>query len=1382
MTRDLQAAWLSGILFTVFEEWRDKWKDHPNAGERLRSWNWALRTGIASAETADRTTTGRPHNPAGEEQVHRIAELHEIRCRRRLMDPIFLKRCGVIINIIGHPDKFPNEQNLQTRKGVLITYFATRLAAATEDVFVPVLPDAAAESSRLTGLALSGGGIRSATFAIGVLQGLATLKLLPSVDYLSLVSGGGYAGCWLAAWIKRRGMEEVAEALTPEDKSSPDSAPRKPIQFLRQFSNYLTPQLGIFSRDTWALISIYLRNMLLNLIILTAFLGSILLAPRCALWIQTHRGEELSSAWGLVAACIAGGWALACVLINLNGFSCKRPAENAPVASRTRLFRRQSTVDFSIVLPLLISATFTTGRLWQVHSELNDPLAGPDLANFPWLPSLLASLCLSALLLPLRDRIPVKGLLREAIFNLTAIAFLFPIHSLIIRLPWYSVPRWYLLTVSTALLLWYVAWRGGFWDCFIQARRTRGAVRSFLWGCWSVILLAGLASAAGLVSTFMLKGIAALLTRWEHRPWDITVFGTPLVLVDLCLVAFLFMGLLGSNFPDERREWISRLAGRMLLAALLWVALFGCAFYIPPALNAATAHLKSIKSVLATLWATVTGFAVKAAQSRNTGKNTDEKNTGTPFGETVTQIIAKVGPYVFVAGMLTAVSLGLHSLLSVLDTQNSSLPLYLLGLDNGHVWWLLLACVVVMTVLSFTVDVNEFSMHHFYRNRLVRCYLGASNDKRNADGFTGFDSRDDISLGVFAPTQTTPGIPPYLGPYPIVNTALNITTGKDLAYQERQSESFMFTPRYCGVDAQALNFGDRRKKPAYRPTVQYAYPPPGIHIGSAMAISGAAMSPNQGYHSSPATAFLLTIFNVRLGWWIGNPAEGVATYAPWAGAPWQRSSPWQGLAYLLQELAGSADDQSACVYLSDGGHFDNLGIYELVRRKCRFIIVSDAEEDQTFGFEGLGNAIRKCRADFGVEIELDLDQIRPKNNERLSAWHCVVGTVHYEHIDPTAKSGILVYMKASLTGDEPSDILEYHLRNREFPHQSTSDQFFDESQFESYRRLGFHVAMSTFSTTKDLAASQPTGALTGQALVNLQKEDFFNILRTRWFPPCPAVTAAFTRHADQFSSLQERLRTDPNLKFLHADFYPEWKELKHRGRSTLPELLAAAAHKVRHVAISSELSLPKRAAEIRSAFFFCQELIQLMENVYLDLNLERYFEHPDNRGWANLFRHWTYSDMFRVTWAITASTFGLRFGYFCWHRYELQTGILHIVPADETRLTSLEVQRRDAVRQSKYRSSPVFLLTLRTGALDNVARPGDFDFAFGFAVIHDRQIVYLRIRRHLRGVGLARRTVRELFLSHGLNRVNPAVGTPPLPSPDPLRYRKLLDSVNPGPG
>ena len=100
-----------------------------------------------------------------------------------------------------------------------------------------------------------------------------------------------------------------------------------------------------------------------------------------------------------------------------------------------------------------------------------------------------------------------------------------------------------------------------------------------------------------------------------------------------------------------------------------------------------------------------------------------------------------------------------------------------------------------------------------------------------------------------------------------------------------------------------------------------------------MAISGAAANPNMGRASSPALSFLMTVFNVRLGWWIGNPRHRTGALMP--GPPF-------GLTYIALELFGGTDDNRNYVNLSDGGHFDNLGVYELIRRSCRYIMVCDA--------------------------------------------------------------------------------------------------------------------------------------------------------------------------------------------------------------------------------------------------------------------------------------------------------------------------------------------------------------------------------------------------------------------------------------------------------
>jgi hypothetical protein len=226
-----------------------------------------------------------------------------------------------------------------------------------------------------------------------------------------------------------------------------------------------------------------------------------------------------------------------------------------------------------------------------------------------------------------------------------------------------------------------------------------------------------------------------------------------------------------------------------------------------------------------------------------------------------------------------------------------------------------------------------------------------------------------------------------------------------------------------------------------------------------MTISGAAASPNAGYHSSPLVTFLMTLFNARLGAWLGNPGPpGERTY--------KLRSPRQTAVSIVAELFGFTNDRSEYVYLSDGGHFDNLGLYEMVLRRCRFIVVSDASCDETCSFEDLGNAIRRIRVDLGVPIEFDNEiPIYPRSaNRGDDGQYWAVGRIKYSAIDrprSTDKAsdsdgdGTLIYLKpAFYGGKEPRDVYNYAQTNLSFPHESTADQFYSESQFESYRALG----------------------------------------------------------------------------------------------------------------------------------------------------------------------------------------------------------------------------------------------------------------------------------------------------------------------------------------
>jgi hypothetical protein len=248
-------------------------------------------------------------------------------------------------------------------------------------------------------------------------------------------------------------------------------------------------------------------------------------------------------------------------------------------------------------------------------------------------------------------------------------------------------------------------------------------------------------------------------------------------------------------------------------------------------------------------------------------------------------------------------------------------------------------------------------------------------------------------------------------------------------------------------------------------------------VGAAVSISGAAASPNMGYHSVPSLAFLMAFFNVRLGYWAGNPRNKNT---------WTKPGPMVGLLCLLAELFGQTDDEARYVYLSDGGHFENLGVYELVKRRCKFIIACDAGADGNYALGDLGSAIRKCREDMGIEIKLSTPNLKPDKDTNLTKWHCAIGEIRYDQVDVGAERGIFVYLKSSLTGDETTDILNYHREHPDFPHQSTEDQWFSESQFEAYRRLGQHVVEWLL---------EPVGAAGTDPL---KAVDLFKKLKDKW--------------------------------------------------------------------------------------------------------------------------------------------------------------------------------------------------------------------------------------------------------------------------------------------
>lgn len=938
-----------------------------------------------------------------------------------------------------------------------------------------------AEAARLSALAFSGGGIRSATFNLGVAQGLARLGLLRTFDYLSINSGGGYIGGWLLAWIRRAGLDRVERELrtdtcddgeeggaagspAAERDGSPEAAP---VSFLRRFSNYLTPRVGAFSADTWTMITTYARNLLLNQAVLVLALGAILLVPRF-LVLTSHAFEGAWAGWPLVWGAVA--LAVAVAFIGLNQFSVLREALERD--RKLPWFVAQRSVQWTVLLPLFASAWFTGLWMWYSEAATHFFLAEWLARHWPgmlegWSPGELAE--------------PVAwGLLAALVYFVVWLAGL-PVHLVSIAVR----RRWDILADARVRRLWLAV---------VAFALPAGAVGGVL--LWAVA-----SGSAGLEEVFQPMGYG------EHEsPWHllhVNVWKAPAIVLVFMLTAFVHTGLMGRAFPEALRQWWSRLGAWLLIWTLTWlgvalIGLFGAILVVILGLWVASA--------VGSGWvlSTVTGVLVGRQESREAERP--------PWWR---RLIVALAPQVFIVGLLVLVSLGVHMVLAPpaeelpgacqdsgfwLDPQASAetapeesgllaagrigeiVRCHSARSHQGTTWSRVLLLFALLgggaLGLSARVDINEFSMHLFYRNRLIRAFLGASNRRRRAFPFTGFDPADDLPLAHLAPGR--PGAAEgenaegFDGPYPLLNIALNLVAGTELAWQERKATSFVFAPLYSGFDVRAAPDGEpdprgRLADSGFRPTAGYVQTSDGITLGTAMAISGAAASPSMGAGTTPSMAFLLTVFNVRLGWWLGNPRhEGT----------WSAMGPRVGLAALLSELFGFTGQDSRYVYLSDGGHFDNLALYELIRRRCRFIVLSDAGADPETTFEDLGNAIRKCCTDFGVEVDLDLTRFRRDGETGFSPWHCAVGTIRYDKVDPEAEPGVLIYVKASLNGDEPPDVLNYAAENPDFPHESTGDQWFGESQFESYRKLGEHVALTVFGAAAGESPARPEALFT----------------------------------------------------------------------------------------------------------------------------------------------------------------------------------------------------------------------------------------------------------------------------------------------------------------
>jgi hypothetical protein len=897
---------------------------------------------------------------------------------------------------------------------------------------------------RLSALCLSGGGIRSAAFCLGVLQSLAGKDLLQRFDYLSTVSGGGFIGGWLQQVIR----EEV-QSLPPEQRDALGAEDRvalaarvlsshepPPLDRLRDNTNYLTPKAGPASADTWAGAALYIRNLTLNWIVFAPVFLLAALAPifhRTLIW------------WAGTSMATSAAWTVSLLLgfMLLLGYGVFQACHWLPShRSSTQRVGSENRAQYLRATGYIVATAIAWSMLLPI--SLQSLLAGHEAAD-------------------------ANGVAARWFHNLAVIPVLY---FLVLAISYEIAARWPTAQDKGKVLFW---------------------VNRIHW------LFAAVGSAMLLALLLHLLLLAHPYLVEHESVADVLTLAAPVTLLCVLLAHTTFyLGLRREAlYGNLDREWLARMNGVILGIGAAWT-LFAAACLIASLLTLPGGEWKPLRIGFAALSTMASGFAsswlgkqvISRVQSLTGGDSNQQRTI---------KIVQSVLPIVFVVALFallgSLVQLGLGSARPWFGSPPAT------GVDSMPVALQLilgLVLVVLIVALGRIVNVNRFSMHAVYRNRLTRAFLGTPRSHRRPDPFTGFDDQDDPRLKEFLATGNA-----GQRLFPVINITLNISTGGRDAWAERKGSSFTATPLHCGAaELRPRGHESEQVRPgAYVRTDHFAGMESdqdelgndqGTHLGSMLTISGAAASPNWGYHSAPQIAFLMTLFNVRLGAWYPNPARATP-------AELRLAKPRNSLLALFNELCGRTTDDNQAVYLSDGGHFENLGVYEMLRRRCTRIVVIDAGQDGGCKFFDLGMMIRKAEIDLPVKIRLATTYIASRKaiaeGHASSARGFAHGIISYvDHSGREIGSGEIVYIKPCLLPDAPAAVRAFAADNDAFPHESTADQWFSESQFESYRSLGQHQGAKL---TALLPTSLPINEDRLQALFDATRKYFTDM------PPSP---------------------------------------------------------------------------------------------------------------------------------------------------------------------------------------------------------------------------------------------------------------------------------------
>jgi hypothetical protein len=865
--------------------------------------------------------------------------------------------------------------------------------------------------SGLVGLALSGGGIRSAMFNLGFLQALFSSGFLRYVDFLSCVSGGGYiAGYFVAASEAARqvGADPIHDRtdrnhpLATNENGSPTSAARdftyngmyllNPLQFLQYYLS--------------GLISIHCVALSLLVLVCTA----VALVWRC-FDLQPLRERLVILDWNhdLFVAFYPT------VILFVLWFVLYRFAGREKHEQSVWLRKFRFAVFFLLLASPLVGLVILLGNgILGAPAWLGADLTFQERIRLP-----LAIIVL-ATLLPLlfwdrlvRSSKQPSGTVQNAIFTVTCYGALFGIPLLLIGFIGQENISGYLTDRGPNLIQQDIlapdafaeflddpAWKGPridherFSQELGKLNRQREALgNDWCWRAWYV--LQSVVGQGDVMAYLQQKAYVEqevldddLLTRFNAEALTSKEFT-------------LFLACRLQERTDDPHGWIKKKAAVLVKSGDL--------------------------QALWDQWQKKKDFDPRWPTPRDWSEVKDDK------GATQLQYFNRL--------MLEALYPQVFR-----ERTEVSTPTVIDRDQTRRLW--IFGCAVIVFCVSLCIWVNSTSLHRFYQGRLKEAFIDSVY--KSCPGYNPDAPQNTV------PAPSNPNLAPLDGastgaPYLLLGGAINLL-GFDHE-GERDVYPFLFSPLYCGSWLTG-----------YVPTHSYPSESEPVTLVEAMAVSGAAMTPILS-GNFPSLA-LMALVNLRLGEWLPCPGRNASRDPTFAQLFWQA-------------LNSRYREWSHCL-VADGGFSEFLGLEELIVRKCKLIVVSDASANQPEDeFSMLAAVVRRLRLEEGVRL-VNLDNDEPLDIQRLhrcpddggrSKQHFIVGRILYPDYKEKGNEnlGILVYAQMTMTGDEEVDLAYYRKTNPTFPNDHITNQFYPEDTIEAYRLLGYHTGQKLAALLPDLS-------------------------------------------------------------------------------------------------------------------------------------------------------------------------------------------------------------------------------------------------------------------------------------------------------------------------